>query len=176
VKTKFSSAISQPTTGFFDIRGNLKSSLTEGNNKIMTSFSQAVDDANSLTEQVSKKKNDTINLVKGLLNQEVEESKNTLGKFVSVDNLKEKFTSATEIPTSSFFDVRGQISGQKGGDTSSLNLRKNLLNNTIDKIYNTQKSGSSPVKSNTPPATSFFDLKNQLKDFLGGSLGDKLTE
>jgi hypothetical protein len=175
VKTKFSDAISQPTSGFFDVRGNLKSSLTEGA-KILTSFDKAVDDANSLTEQVSKKKNDTINLVKGLLNKEVEESKNNIGGFISVDNLKEKFTNATEIPSSSFFDVRGQMSGDKGKDTSSLNLRKNLLNNTIDKIYNTTKTGTSPIKNNTPPPTSFFDLKNQLKDFLGGTLGDKLTE
>ena len=175
VKTKFSAAISQPSTGFFDVRGNLKSSLTEGA-KILTSFDKAVDDANSLTEQVSKKKNDTINLVKGLLNKEVEESKNNIGGFISVDNLKEKFTNATEIPSSSFFDVRGQMSGDKGKDTSSLNLRKNLLNNTIDKIYNTTKTGTSPIKNNTPPPTSFFDLKNQLKDFLGGTLGDKLTE
>jgi hypothetical protein len=175
VKTKFSAAISQPSTGFFDVRGNLKSSLTEGA-KILTSFDKAVDDANSLTEQVSKKKNDTINLVKGLLNKEVEESKNNIGGFISVDNLKEKFTNATEIPSSSFFDVRGQMSGDKGKDTSSLNLRKNLLNNTIDKIYNTTKTGTSPIKNNTPPPTSFFDLKNQLKDFLGGKLGDKLTE
>jgi len=175
VKTKFSAAISQPSTGFFDVRGNLKSSLTEGA-KILTSFDKAVDDANSLTEQFSKKKNDTINLVKGLLNKEVEESKNNIGNFISVDNLKEKFTNATEIPSSSFFDVRGQMSGDKGKDTSSLNLRKNLLNNTIDKIYNTTKTGTSPIKNNTPPPTSFFDLKNQLKDFLGGTLGDKLTE
>jgi hypothetical protein len=68
------------------------------------------------------------------------------------------------------------MSGDKGKDTSSLNLRKNLLNNTIDKIYNTTKTGTSPIKNNTPPPTSFFDLKNQLKDFLGGTLGDKLTE
>ena len=175
VKTKFSDAKTQATSGFFDVRGNLKSSLTEGA-KILTSFDKAVDDANSLTEQVSKKKNDTINLVKGLLNKEVEESKNNIGGFISVDNLKEKFTNATEIPSSSFFDVRGQMSGDKGKDTSSLNLRKNLLNNTIDKIYNTTKTGTSPIKNNTPPPTSFFDLKNQLKDFLGGTLGDKLTE
>ena len=176
VKTKFSDAKTQVSNGFFDVRGNLKSSLTDGADKILTSFDKAVDDANSLTEQVSKKKNDTINLVKGLLNKEVEESKNNIGGFISVDNLKEKFTNATEIPSSSFFDVRGQMSGDKGKDTSSLNLRKNLLNNTIDKIYNTTKTGTSPIKNNTPPPTSFFDLKNQLKDFLGGTLGDKLTE
>ncbi len=177
VKTKFSAAKTQSSSGFFDIRGNLKSALTEGAGaKILTSFDQAIDDANSLTEQFSKKKNDTLNLVKGLLNKELDEAKNNIGTFVSVEKLKEKFTTAVEIPSSSFFDVRSQISGEKGKDTSSLNLRKNLLNNTLDKIYNTTKAGTSPIKSNTPPPTSFFDLKNQLKDFLGGSLGDKLTE
>jgi hypothetical protein len=177
VKTKFSDAKTQVSNGFFDVRGNLKSSLTEGiGNKILTSFDMAVDDANSLTDQVSKKKNDTVNLVKGLLNKEVEESKNNIGGLINIDSLKEKFSNAKEIPNSSFFDVRSQISGEKGKDTSSLNLRKNLLNNTIDKIYNTSKTGTSPIKTNTPPPTSFFDLKNQLKDFLGGTLGDKLTE
>jgi hypothetical protein len=177
VKTKMSDAKTQVSNGFFDVRGNLKSSLTEGiGNKILTSFDMAVDDANSLTDQVSKKKNDTVNLVKGLLNKEVEESKNNIGGLINIDSLKEKFSNAKEIPNSSFFDVRSQISGEKGKDTSSLNLRKNLLNNTIDKIYNTSKTGTSPIKTNTPPPTSFFDLKNQLKDFLGGTLGDKLTE
>lgn len=45
---------------------------------------------------------------------------------------------------------------------------KNIFNKTLRKVFN-------PSNINTPPSTSFFDVKNQLKDFLGGPLGDKLT-
>jgi hypothetical protein len=176
VKTQFSEAKTKVKSGFFDVRGDLKSSLEEGGNSFLTTFDSAINEANSLTEQFSKKKNDTIDLIKGIINKEIEETRNNVGSFISVDNIKEKFTNAKEVTNSSFFDVRSQISGEKGGDTSSLNLRKKLLNNTIEKVYNGKKMGTSPIKSNTPPPTSFFDLKGQLKDFLGGSLGDKLTE
>ena len=176
VKTKFSEAKTKVKSGFFDVRGDLKSSLEEGGNSFLTTFDSAINEANSLTEQFSKKKNDTIDLIKGIINKEIEETRNNVGSFISVDNIKEKFSNAKEVTNSSFFDVRSQISGEKGGDTSSLNLRKKLLNNTIEKVYNGKKTGTSPIKSNTPPPTSFFDLKGQLKDFLGGNLGDKLTE
>lgn len=48
-----------------------------------------------------------------------------------------------------------------------------LLNEAIYKVYAAEKFKNS--KSKTPNSTSFFDIKNQLKDFLGGPLGDKLT-
>ena len=63
-----------------------------------------------------------------------------------------------------FFNAMGQVTSQGAGLSKSTesNLRENLLNKTIKKIYE-------PLR---PPDTK--DLQSQLKDFLGGSLGDRL--
>ena len=175
VKTMFSAAKSQATTGFFDVRGNLKSSLSEGKGFLKTSFNNTIDDVNSLTEQTKSKSNKAFGMASNLLNQELNKAKDTTGNFISTENLKEKFSTAKEISVGQFFDIRSQVTGENGKDTGALNLRKNLLNNTIDKIYGSTKAVTSPLTSDAPPATSFFDLKNQLKDFLGGSLGNKVT-
>ena len=48
-----------------------------------------------------------------------------------------------------------------------------LLNESLYKVYAAENFKSS--RSTTPESTKFFDIKGQLKDFLGGPLGDKLT-
>jgi hypothetical protein len=100
------------------------------------------------------------------LNEKVEKAQSGVP---SIDSLKTKFTAAKTDATSKFFDIR---SGLKASvSTGGGEIKNNLLKKTISKVY-----GSDIKESSPPPSTSFFDLKGQLKDFLGGPLGDKFTE
>jgi hypothetical protein len=62
------------------------------------------------------------------------------------------------------FSNVGGVATSIGKNSSNVasNLRTDLLNKTIDKAYGSKKPGST------------VDLKSELKDFLGGSLGDLL--
>lgn len=61
-----------------------------------------------------------------------------------------------------------------GYNTTPSGNVKSLLNESLYKVYAAEKFKSS---SSTPPeSTKYFDIRGQLKDFLGGSLGDKLTD
>ena len=100
----------------------------------------------------------------------------SLGDFVekvksgvpSLESVKTKFSAAKTETTTNFFDIRG---GLRDSVTGGKEIKNSLLNKTISKVY------GGPIKSSSPPqSTSFFDLKKQLKDFLGGPLGDKFTE
>jgi len=61
-----------------------------------------------------------------------------------------------------------------GGKNKPSNKEKSLLNEALYKVYAAENFKKS--KSQTPQSTGFFDIKGQLKDFLGGPLGDKLTD
>ena len=69
------------------------------------------------------------------------------------DDLKEK---SNEV----FTNISGAATSLK--DINSQNLRENLLNKTLNKAYGSKKTNGK------------IDLQSQLKDFLGGSLGDRL--
>jgi hypothetical protein len=86
----------------------------------------------------------------------------------------------SESKFSNFFNIRGDKDKQpEANDT-----RKNLLNETIGKIFDGKGKKSTDVntlvegKSNTPASTEFFDkngtLNEQVTKFTGGSLGDML--
>jgi hypothetical protein len=51
-------------------------------------------------------------------------------------------------------------------------MRTNLLNKTLEKVYNQKVGTPSDKKSDPPTSNSFFDTNNQLRDFLGGNLGN----
>jgi hypothetical protein len=148
LKGKFSEAKTEATTNFFDVRGNLKSSLSDGFKNITNNAEQAGGN------------------LKGLFGNVVEKAQSGIP---SLNSVKTKFSAAKTEASNSFFDIRGGLKNSISGGTSE--IKNGLLNKTINKVY------GGPVKSSAPPpSTSFFDLKKQLKDFLGGPLGDKFTE
>jgi hypothetical protein len=175
VSSKFSAAKTEATSRFFDVRGDLKSSLTEGKNFFNNSLDTNIIDINTINEKINTSTNKVGNLIKGLANDEIEGAKQNLSFSPQLESISKNFSTAKESSVGAFFDIRKQLSSEPGNDSTSLNIRANLLNTTLDKIYGNITPQSKAPQSNTPQATSFFDLRNQLKDFVGGSLGDKLT-
>jgi hypothetical protein len=120
----------------------------------------------------------SLEAAKLMFNSEVEKAKSTFGTGMNLDTINQNFSKAVNLSSTDFFDVRSQIKNISGSDTSSQNIRKDLLNKAIDKIYNTPLGSVSNLKSNPPSSTTFFDKKNQLKNdvkkFGGGSFGDNL--
>lgn len=110
--------------------------------------------------------------------KEVEDAKDaTAGNSGTLEDKTKK----SESKFSNFFNIRGDKDKQpEANDT-----RKNLLNETIGKIFDGKGKKSTDVgnivnvKSDTPPSTAFFDKNNTLNDqidqFAGGSLGDMLS-
>jgi hypothetical protein len=109
--------------------------------------------------------------------KEVEDAKDaTAGNSGTLDDKTKK----SESKFSNFFNIRGDKDKQpEANDT-----RKNLLNETIGKIFDGKGKKSTDVntlvqgKSDKPESTEFFDkngtLNDQISKFTGGSLGDML--
>ncbi|NBP00804.1 MAG: hypothetical protein EBU90_11855 [Proteobacteria bacterium] len=87
--------------------------------------------------------------------------KNSTSFFDKMNQTISKTTKITDQTKEVFTNVSGAATTL--GQSSESNLRQNLLNKTVKKIYEIKKPDS-----NT-------DFKSQLRDFLGGPLGDKLT-
>jgi len=166
----YATIASAVSSKFFDVQGSLglksgepskgslnsiKTKFTESDTKATTGF---FDVRGGLKESINGGKSDSN------------------GGVPSLESLTTKFSQAVEIPSTSFFDVRSQTKGPtEKGNTDTSQIQKNLLNNTLNKVYGTPAKAPKTGKSSPPPSTSFFDIKGQLKDFLGGPLGDKLT-
>jgi hypothetical protein len=169
VSKKFSSFPDLSTSTFFDVRGSLSNtfnitSLSDMTTGITTNLTTGL---KSLNQTNSK----SGGLVKGLLNKEIESAKSFIGNSIP---LADKVTLNTETKFGNFFNIRG---GESEKTSSSLNIRKNLLNDTMGKIYSDVKNGgTNPLKnagSNTK-STSFFDIRGQVLDFAGINLGENL--
>ena len=176
IKTKFTDAKSQATSGFFDVRSNLESSVTK-------SFDGAgVPSLDSIKGKFTEAKSQATSGffdVRSNLESSVTKSFDGAG-VPSLDSVKTKFSDAKSQVTSGFFDVRSNLESSvtksfDSGKSSVGEVQKGLLNNALNKVYGTPAKSPNTGKSNPPQSTSFFDLKGQLKDFLGGPLGDKLT-
>ena len=205
IKNKFSSIPDQSTNQFFDFKGTLKSNFdlskqqfNDAKNSLNSSMdgslgkidmsnmgSKAFGAAKSMfNSEVEKAKSsfgggsNSLEAAKLMFNSEVEKAKSTFGTGVNLETINQNFSKAVNLSSTDFFDVRSQIKNISGSDTSSQNIRKDLLNKAIDKIYNTPLGSVSNLKSNPPSSTTFFDKKNQLKNdvkkFGGGSFGDNL--
>ena len=108
-------------------------------------------------------------------NKEVEDAKDaTAGGTGTLDDKTKK----SENKFSNFFNIRGD----KDKQPEANNTRKNLLNDTIGKIFNGKNKSTNvdnlTAGSNPPSPTQFFDkngtLKDQVTKFAGGSMGDGL--
>jgi hypothetical protein len=169
VSKKFSSFPEINTSTFFDVRGSLSNTFNITSLSDMTTgvTSNLVTGLKSLNQTSSK----SGGLVKGLLNNEIEGAKSFIGNSIP---LADKVTLNTETKFGNFFNIRG---GESEKTSSSLNIRKDLLNDTMGKIYSDVKNGgTNPLKnagSNTK-STSFFDIRGQVLDFAGINLGENL--
>jgi hypothetical protein len=84
----------------------------------------------------------------------------------------------SESKFSNFFNIRGD----KDKKPESNDTRKNLLNETIGKIFDGKNKSTNvdnlTAGSNPPSPTQFFDkngtLRDQVNNFAGGSMGDAL--
>lgn len=59
--------------------------------------------------------------------------------------------------------------------TGTSNLRKELLDKSLQKAQNQPGSSGKPLKSNPPNSSQFFDVNGQLINFAGPSLGGNLS-
>ena len=169
--SQFSKAKEQATSQFFDVRSN----LTERGEEFLGKGKGTLD---QLTSQFSKAKEQATSQFFDVRGNLTERGEEFLGKGKgTLDQLTSQFSKAKEQATSQFFDVRGNLT-DKGeefvGGVS--NTQKKLFNETLNKVYNSPLKKTPNLKFNSPNSTSFFDIKGQLKDFLGGPLGDKLTD
>lgn len=97
-----------------------------------------------------------------MLNTAINEAKNAIQ--TSISDLKR------EISNKSVSDAKNTPQNNKSGEA-----REKLLNQTIDKIKNQSISSGKELISNPPNQTQFFDIKGQLINFAGPSLGGSLT-
>lgn len=116
-------------------------------------------------------------LQKVISSEQTKKALNFVAGVTGITPAKVQQSAVSAIRNSKFFDVQGQLGGtfplekSKGSET-----QKKLLNNTLNKIYSVPLKAAEAIVLNPPPPTAFFDIKGQLKDFLGGPLGDKVTE
>jgi hypothetical protein len=181
IKNQFSNIPDQATNQFFDLKGTLKSNFelskqqfSDGKN----SLKEAIGDNGLGKIDMSNLGSKALDASKAMFNSEIEKAKSTFGSGLDLDSINQNYSKAVNLSSTDFFDVRSQIKNISGTDTSSQNLRKNLLNKAIDKVYNTPIGSVSNLTSNPPTSTTFFDkkneLKNEVKKFGGGLFGDNL--
>lgn len=97
-----------------------------------------------------------------ILNTAINEAKNVIQ--TSIADLKKGITNK------SVSDAKSTTQNNKSGEA-----REKLLNQTIDKIKNQSVSSGKNLSPNPPNQTQFFDVKGQLLNFAGPSLGGSLT-
>jgi hypothetical protein len=143
------------TQGISNLR-NLSNSVINQNisGNAKSSFGDFLNSATSFVTGASNNLEVGKNL-SNIVNQTSTNFFNTMGQVTQniSDNLKEK---SNEV----FTNISGAATSLK--DINSQNLRENLLNKTLNKAYGSKKTNGK------------IDLQSQLKDFLGGSLGDRL--
>jgi len=116
-------------------------------------------------------------LQKALTSEQAKKALNFVAGVTGITPAKVQQSAVSAIRNSKFFDPQGKLGGavplekSKGNET-----QKKLLNNTLNKIYSVPLKAAEAIVLNPPPPTAFFDIKGQLKDFLGGPLGDKVTK
>jgi hypothetical protein len=159
IVNKYSNINIPSTNSFFDkmgaLTGNPLESIKGSVSDIVGKYSADIPSANSFFDKMGALTGNPVESIKG-----------------SIDGIVGKYSNAIEIPKTSFFDIRSDIKQLTGNDTSSTNMRTNLLNKTLEKVYNQKVGTPSDKKSDPPTSNSFFDTNNQLRDFLGGNLGN----
>ncbi len=124
------------------------------------------------------------NLISNIRTGNIEGAKNALG--VSADGLKKSLTNtAINAAKDSLFNGAGDLknllsanainnSKDSKKNAGAADTRQNILNKTLDKVFNTKKT-SVPTNTNGGlPSTDITDIKGQLINFagpLGGMLG-----
>ena len=167
----FSSIPDLNVSKFFDVRGSLSETFNLQSIKTATNgldgITSGLKDGLKSLSQTPK----VGGLIKGLLNDEVESVKNLIGNSISISD---KVSANTETKFSNFFNIRG---GESDKTKSNFNIRKDLLNDTMGKIYNDAKTNTTNLLKNagsSAKSTPFFDIRGQIIDFAGINLGENL--
>jgi hypothetical protein len=160
---------------FADVRGSL--TKAEGTARDLGAASSFLRQADLRSKQLDYNLSKAGIKIKELRNKEVEDAKDATDSS-GTGTLNEK-TKDSESKFSKFFNIRGD----KDKQPETNNTRKNLLNDTIGKIFDGKNKKSKNIdtiiaeSSSQPPSTSFFDkngINDQISNFAGGSLGESL--
>jgi hypothetical protein len=160
---------------FADVRGSL--TKVEGTARDLGAASSFLRQADLRSKQLDYNLSKAGIKIKELRNKEVEDAKDAADAS-GTGTISEK-TKDSESKFSKFFNIRGD----KDKQPETNNTRKNLLNDTIGKIFDGKNKKSKNIdtiiaeSSNQPPSTSFFDkngISDQINNFAGGSLGESL--
>lgn len=167
------STFSKLNSSFADVRGNL--GKAEGLARNLGVASSTLRQADLRSQQFDYNFNKAAEKIKELRTKEVEEAQDaTTGNTGTLEDKTKK----SENKFSNFFNIRGNKDKQpEANDT-----RKNLLNDTLSKVYDDKNNKSVDIsslltKSDFATSTEFFDKNNTLTEaskFMGGSLSDNL--
>lgn len=154
--TTLSNQVNQLSTQFFNTMGQNVSNFSNNSSSVDGNFGSFLNQATSFVQGGGQATN-----FANQITQQSTQFFNTMGQNGGNgfgQNVSNLINAGQEV----FSNVGGAATNTSNSSNSVSSLRTNLLNKTINKTFGSQN----------PSSTG--DLKSELKDFLGGSLGDLL--